>query len=48
MRQTLHNCVYYISDTFYGYEAYISNIVYYTWTSGAQFHCLIDGISYYI
>ena len=30
------------------YEAYVSKIVYYTWTFGAQFHCLIDGVTYYI
>ena len=30
------------------YEAYVSNIVYYTWTFCPQFHCVIDGVAYYI
>ena len=37
-----------MEDELHIYEAYVSNIVYYTWTSGAQFHCVIDGVAYYI
>ena len=37
-----------VAVLFYSYEAYVSKFVYYTWTSGAQFHCVIDGVSYYI